>query len=175
MIHPMAPHWTLMQTRVELIAPCGPGELFFHVSDLDRYPVWIGGLVYAAERLEDDSNDQPAWWVELRSRIGPLARSKKLRMVRTEIIEGHLAVFERREVDGREHSNWRLQVEVNSVAAVGSGPDTAGPEEITESHLEMTLTYEGRLWTGGILEKVLQDQIDRGRDQLLNILTQPMR
>lgn len=164
-----------MQTRVELIAPCGPDELFVHVSDLDRYPVWMGGLVYAAERLEDDSNDQPAWWVELRSRIGPLARSKKLRMVRTEIIEGHLAVFERREVDGREHSTWRLQVEVNAVAAVGSGPDTAGPEEIMESHLEMTLTYEGRLWTGGILEKVLQDQIDRGRDQLLNILTQPMR
>lgn len=160
-----------MQTRVELIAPCGPGELFFHVSDLDRYPVWMGGLVYAAERLEDDSDDRPVWWVELRTRIGPLARSKKLRMVRSEHVDGHLAVFERQEVDGREHSTWRLRAEVTALAPSASDITTSGEHEVVESHLEMTLTYEGRLWTGGILEKVLQDQIDRARDQLLSILT----
>ncbi len=79
---------------------CGPDELFFHVSDLDRYPGVDGVDWYAAERLEADSNDQRhlvggiTWSLDW-----PFARSKKLRMVRTEIIEGHRR-FERREVDG---------------------------------------------------------------------------
>jgi hypothetical protein len=157
-----------MQTRAELIAPCKPGEVFAHVADLSSYPQWMGGLVHSAVRSEDDANAEPAWEVELRSRIGPLARSKKLRMVRTEFVGDRSAVFERREVDGREHSVWRLEAQVTPVEPAGS---IAGE---VSSHLVMTMTYEGRLWSGGILEKVLQEQIDRGRDRLLAILTQTM-
>jgi len=157
-----------MQTRVELIAPCGPADLFVYVSDLTRYPSWLGGLVHSAKRLEEDSGARPAWLVELRSRMGPLARSKKLRMERTELIEDHLAVFERQETDGRNHSIWRLRAEVSAVA-----PTEGRRPEDEQSRLEMILTYEGGLWTGGILEKVLQDHINRGRDELLKILTQP--
>jgi hypothetical protein len=159
-----------MQTRVELIAPCAPGELFFHVSELDRYPQWMGGLVHQAQPLEDGDAHLPAWWVELRSRLGPLARSKKLRMVRTELVEESLAVFERRETDGRNHSTWRLRAQVTALE-----PIEVGGSWTEQSRLDMTLTYEGGLWTGGILEKVLQDQIERGRAELLRILTQPKR
>jgi hypothetical protein len=163
-----------MQTRAELIAPCNAGEVFAHVADLSSYPQWMGGLVHSVVRHEDEANAELAWEVELRSRIGPLARSKKLRMVRTEFVEGRLAVFERREVDGREHSVWRLEARV-----IALNPAESVTESVTDSvtgevnsHLVMTMTYEGRLWTGGILEKVLQDEIDSGRDQLLAILTQ---
>jgi hypothetical protein len=154
-----------MQTRAELIAPCSLSEVFVHVADLESYPSWLGGLVYSAARQDDAAGLHPAWIVELRSRIGPLARSKKLRMVRTEMISDRLVVFERQETDGREHSVWRLRAELFEI-----------PEELTPAtRLEMTLSYEGRLWTGGLLEKVLQDQIDAGRDRLLEILTQPTR
>jgi hypothetical protein len=158
-----------MQTRAELIAPCGPGEIFAYVEDLSRYPQWMGTLVHSAVRREAGADDEPAWEVELRSRIGPLARSKKLRMVRTEFAQDRSAVFERREVDGREHSVWRLEAHVIPLDPIGSDDSNM------RSHLVMTMTYEGRLWTGGILEKVLQEQIDRGRDQLLAILTQTTR
>jgi hypothetical protein len=159
----------MMQTRAELIAPCSMSEVFAYVADLDRYPAWMGGLVYSAVRDGDPTVSPPAWNVELRSRIGPLARSKKLRMARTEMISDRLVEFERQEIDGREHSVWRLRAELTSDQA----DEKAGSQSSTL--LKMTLVYEGRLWTGGLLEKVLQDQIDAGRDQLLKILTQPTR
>jgi hypothetical protein len=159
----------MMQTHAELIVPCVPSEVFGYVADLDRYPVWMGGLVHSAERVDEATAALPAWAVELRSRIGPLARSKKLRMVRTEMIPDRLAVFERQEIDGREHSVWRLRAELASHQTI----EETG--SLTASRLVMTLNYEGRLWTGGLLEKVLQDQIDAGRDRLLKILTQPTR
>lgn len=156
-----------MQTRAELIAPCSPSEVFGYVAELDRYPTWMGGLVHSAHLDEDGPAAFPAWIVELRSRIGPLARSKKLRMVRTDIVPDRLVVFERQEVDGRDHSVWRLRAELATHTPCGE------TDPVTSTRLEMTLTYEGRLWTGGLLEKVLQDQIDAGRDRLLTVLTQP--
>jgi hypothetical protein len=35
----------------------------------------------------------------------------------------------------------------------------------------MHLHYGGGLWTGGVLERVLTDEIDRGRDHLLSVVT----
>jgi hypothetical protein len=47
------------------------------------------------------------WDVELRARLGPLARSKRLRMVRTvRDPETFTATFERDQADGRNHSPW---------------------------------------------------------------------
>lgn len=44
-------------------------------------PQWLE-IVTRAEPMGDDGNE-PAWAVDLRGRMGPLARSKRLRMVRT--------------------------------------------------------------------------------------------
>ncbi|MCB0955519.1 MAG: SRPBCC family protein [Ilumatobacter sp.] len=144
-----------MDVHASLQAPCEPAALFAFVDDLARYPDWVD-LVHRAEADDDgDGGDggRPAWAVELRARLGPLARSKRLRMERTvHDTERHVAVFERVERDGRHHSPWVLRAEV-----VGDGEGSA---------LHMHLHYGGALWTGGLMERALTDQITAGRERL---------
>lgn len=144
-----------MQTSASLEAACPPADLFRHVSTLDRYPAWMT-LVHAAIPESDGEAHRPAWAVELRTRIGPLARSKRLRMVRTEFEPDRLVVFERAEVDGRRHADWVLRVDL----------DPAGDT----TRLTMHLSYGGSLWTGGVLQHVLDAEIERGRDRLLALV-----
>lgn len=135
-----------------MTAPCSPGELFGWIDDLSLYPSWMG-LVHRAEAIEP-RGDNPRWNVELRARVGPFARSKRLVMARTICEPDHRVVFERDETDGRQHSVWRLAAHV---AEQGSG-----------SSLLMELHYGGSLWTGGLAERVLHDEIVRSRDRLVN-------
>jgi hypothetical protein len=147
-----------MDVSASLEAPCTPVELFAFVDDLGRYPAWVD-LVHRAEAVADgaDSTADPEWQVELRARIGPLARSKQLRMRRTlHDVDGCVAVFERHEVDGRRHSPWVMRAEVV--------PTSDG------SALKMLLHYGGGLWTGGVLERALADQITNGRERLLALV-----
>ncbi len=142
-----------MDVHASLDAPCSADALFALVDDLGRYPAWID-LVHRAEPVEGES---ATWLVELRARVGPLARSKRLRMARTVHDPDHgVAVFERREADGRRHSPWVLRVTVNEADGT--------------SALRMHLHYGGGLWTGGVLERVLADQITSGRERLLALL-----
>ncbi len=143
-----------METRAELDLPCEPNELYEHVALLDRYPPWMP-LVHAVAPSADDEG-RPAWDVELRTRIGPLARSKRLRMVRTEVVPDRRAVFERQELDGRRHAAWVLGV------AIEPRP--------TGSRLGMHLSYSGTLW-GAVLERVLAEEIRRGSDNLLRLVS----
>ena len=116
-----------MEITERLELPCAPSELFPHIDDLERYPPWMR-LVHAAERV-DDPDDRPAWTVELRARVGPLARSKRLRMVRSETVADQLAVFERAELDGRVHARWALRAELEPTPA-GSALTQANPQHI---------------------------------------------
>jgi hypothetical protein len=140
-----------------------PDAVLAVVSDLATYPRWLD-LVTRAEPMESEDGDLgPAWDVELRGKVGPLARSKRLRMVRVEdgTPEGRGAVrFERREVGDRSHSPWVLTAEVAS-SAVGDG---------TGSTLTMRLHYGGSLW-GGVLDRVLADAVDRGRSRLPQVIS----
>lgn len=144
-----------VDVHAALEAPCSPEELFAFVDDLARYPAWVD-LVHRADLI--DGGDGPReWHVELRARIGPFARSKQLRMQRTtHDTAANVAVFERHEVDGKSHAPWVLRAEV---ASVGDG-----------SRLEMHLHYGGGLWTGGVLERALADQITNGRERLLTLV-----
>jgi hypothetical protein len=149
-----------VETTATMIAPCEPSVLYEHVELLDRYPAWMP-LVHDARRVDDERGDL-AWTVELRTRVGPLARSKRLRMVRVAAEPDRSAVFERREVDGRSHSPWVLRADV---APVDGG-----------SRLTMHLSYGGSLWTGGVLQRILDDEIRRGSDALLRLVSDgPMR
>ena len=144
-----------MDVHASLEAPCDPDRLFAFVDDLSRYPSWVD-LVHRAEPVATDE-----WQVELRARIGPLARSKRLRMRRTTLDPARrVAVFERHEVDGRKHSPWVLRAEVS-----GDGGDGGG-----QASLRMHLHYGGALWTGGVLERTLADQITNGRERLLQLV-----
>ncbi len=103
---------SLVDLTATLDAPCTPEVLFADVDDLGAYPSCWLSIVPRAERAEADPGDVgPAWAVELRGRIGPLARSKRLRMVRTALYVPHHVRFERRELDGRQHSPWVLDAD----------------------------------------------------------------
>ncbi|MGB3734586.1 MAG: SRPBCC family protein [Ilumatobacter sp.] len=143
-----------MEIVRSLTADVAPHELFAHVDDIADYPAWMP-LIHEVERLDGDT---PAWTVELRARVGPFARSKRLRMERTRLEQDRVAVFERREADGREHSEWILRADLD-VAADG------------RTVLTMTLSYDGSLWAGPILERVLDDQVRRGSDRLLALVS----
>jgi hypothetical protein len=141
-----------------LEAPCPPTTLFAVVDDLGLYPDWLSIVPRAV--VDDTPSagsdaDRPAWVVDLRGRLGPLARSKRLRMVRTVHETDRRARFERRELDGRSHSAWVLDAQV---APTGSG-----------SRLTMALHYGGS-FGGSVLERMLRDEIERSRPRLLDLL-----
>lgn len=164
-----------MDVTVELDAPVPTATLFAAVEDLGRYPAWLD-IVPRAERLppgpakgggseggpaEDGAAEggadppAPAWSVDLRARVGPLARAKRLRMERTVHDPDTHVRFERVETDGRQHSPWVLDAIVE--------PAGAG------SRLTMVLHYGGGLF-GPILERLLVEEIERSKARLLLLL-----
>lgn len=139
-----------MDVRASLDATCDASRLFDLVGDLASYPQWMD-LVHRAEPLGND-----AWEVELRAKVGPFARSKRLRMVRTAAEPNSLVRFERVEVDGRQHAPWVLTATIESVGS--------------QCTLTMHLHYGGALFTGGVLERVLADKIENGRARLAELV-----
>ena len=143
-----------MDVTADLEAPCPPTELFAWVEDLGRYPRWLD-IVPRAEAVEGRPGDPgPAWSVDLRGRVGPLARSKRLRMVRT-VLEPARVRFERVEHDGRRHSPWVLSAEVDAVPG--------------GSRLRMHMHYGGSL-VGPLVERLLADEIANSRPRLLALV-----
>lgn len=153
-----------MDISEHLDTPGAPEVLFAWVEDLVHYPDWLD-IVPRADRIvrgasvetdgpevEPDGSEEPAWVVDLRGRLGPLARSKRLRMVRSECQAPSTVTFERREHDGRAHAAWVLRAEVT--------PTDRG------SRLTMHLHYGGSLW-GPVLEHLLRDEIGNSRERLL--------
>ncbi|MEO6987613.1 MAG: SRPBCC family protein [Aquihabitans sp.] len=147
-----------MDVVAELVAPCSPAELYHWVEDLELYPQWLE-IVTRAVRLDDD-----VWEIDLRGRLGPLARSKRLQMVRT-VHDGATARFERVESDGRDHSPWVLEV----VVAPNNEVDGDAGEHSEGTHLRMHLHYGGGLF-GPVLERLLRDEIERSRERLLALV-----
>jgi uncharacterized protein YndB with AHSA1/START domain len=144
-----------VDTVSSLEAPCGAERVFAAVADLADYPDWLS-IVNRAQPAEPAPADGgPAWLVELRGRLGPLARSKRLRMVRTVVDAPHHLRFERRELDGRAHSPWILDAEVE--------PRDGG------SRLTMRLHYGGA-FGGATLERMLAAEIEDSHPRLLALL-----
>ena len=137
-----------MDVTATLDASCSPERLFAEVIDLSTYPTWLT-IVTRADRREDGAD---AWTVDLRGRLGPLARSKRLRMERTELDSPRRVRFERREAGGRNSSPWVLEATVEP---------TAGGSRLT-----MSLHYGGS-FGAGLLERMLTDEIERSRPALL--------
>ena len=122
------------------------------LRDLAQYPHWLD-IVHSAAV---DENSDCAWIIDLRGKVGPFARSKRLRMVRTSDDANTSVVFERSEVDGRNHSEWRL-----TVFFAGAG---------NETEVSVEMFYGGSMFGGGILERMLADQIERSRPKLVALL-----
>lgn len=123
------------------------------VDDLSAYTQWMP-MIHGIERADDAG--ETAWSVELRAKVGPFARSKRLRMVRTvhdTSPDGSVTVvFVRREVPARQHSAWTMTVRVSP-----RGPGCT---------VAMDLEYGGSLWTAGVLDRVLASNIEAGKKGL---------
>lgn len=141
-----------MDISVDTATTAEPERLFRLVEDLSAYPSWMG-LVHAVSVVASD-----VWDVELRGRIGPFARSKRLRMRRTVHESPRHARFERDESDGRQHGRWVLDAVVEPTAEGGS-------------RLEMTLHYGGRLWSA-VVERALLDEVEASKRRLAESLAQ---
>ncbi len=142
-------------------------DLFAVVSDLATFPRWIE-LVHQVEPITEVTSPQPLWWVTLRARIGPFARSKRLRMARTvhrppgtvPDQPGQVR-FERAEVDGRDHAPWTMEVMVVTLAG-----------EPYRSRADCRLHYGGDMWTGP-LEGQLEATAQRAGQALETITGAP--
>lgn len=144
-----------MDVTADLVAPCPPDHLFAWVDDLARYPQWLEIVPRASTVPAHPDDPGPAWSVDLRGRLGPFARAKRLRMARTVHEPGRVR-FERIEHDGRQHSPWVLSAEVS--------PAEEG------SRLHMHLHYGGALM-GPVIERLLADEIERSKPRLLALVT----
>ena len=142
-----------MDVVAELEAECPPDRLRELIRDLGRYPSWLSIVPRAELEPEVASVEEPAWSVELRAKVGPLARSKRLRMVRTVDDLDHVR-FERAELDGKQHSAWVLDA--------GIAPTAHG------SQVTMSLHYGGRLG-GAAVERLLRDEIEASRPRLRSL------
>ncbi len=145
-----------MDVTASLDTDAAPQRLFDLVADLGSYPEWLDIVPRAEPAAGDDGDPGPAWSVDLRAQVGPLRRSKRLRMVRSEHRSPERVVFERRELDGRSHSPWVL------TATVAAGDDAT-------SRLTMRLHYGGNLWVP-LLDRLLADEIERSRVRLVGVL-----
>ncbi len=145
-----------MEIERSIVLAASPDDVFALVDDLDRYPQWMQ-LVHDVAAAVPTGDDRPAWEVELRAQVGPFARSKRLRMVRTVHEPTSTVVFERDEVDGRQHSPWVLRC-------------TIVPNALDHVRLTMNLVYGGNLWTGAVLQRVLDDHVERGAVELSELL-----
>ena len=144
-----------MDVTATLDAPCGPDALFVWIEDLGSYPRWLEIVPRAEPATPHEDDVGPAWSVDLRGRLGPFARSKRLRMVRTGHDAPHTVRFERVEHDGRSHSPWILDATVDEVDG--------------GSRLTMHLHYGGRLWASP-LDRLLTDEITKSRPRLLRLV-----
>jgi len=147
-----------MDVTANVDVPVSVEILFSYISELKNYEAWLE-MVHSVNSISDVSStsyDLDTWIVELRARLGPFARSKRLRMVRKICEAPNCVVFERAENDGRSHSAWVLSATVSQTEKGSS--------------LQMNLYYSGSLFTGGLLERVLADQIEQGRAKLIQQL-----
>jgi uncharacterized protein YndB with AHSA1/START domain len=131
-----------------------PSKVFAAVADLDTYPRWFA----VVDRAAAVPADEPTWDVDLAARLGPLKRTKRLRMVRVEASAGDgLVRYERQEEDGRPHGAWLLEAQVTP-AAGGSG-----------SELRIHLHYDGVAWVPG-LDLLLRQEARRAGARLESLL-----
>lgn len=144
-----------MDVTAELSCHADAAAVHAIVADLATYPSWLDIVARCSVTDPAADDDRPAWLIDLRGQMGPLRRTKRLRMVRV-VDEANRVRFERRELDGRKHSAWTLSAEI-------------APADIDAAEagvlLTMRLHYGGNLWLP-ILDRLLSDEIERSAPRL---------
>jgi hypothetical protein len=138
--------------RADLRHP--PALVFAAVSDLATYPGWLGIVMDVEAATPHADDDGLAWFVDLGARLGPVRRTKRVRMVRTIHEPETRARFDREEHDAEAHSAWTLSAAVDT----DEGAQDA-------CRLRMDLHYGGAGWFPG-LDLVLRQEIRRAGGRL---------
>lgn len=144
-----------METTATVVVETDPATAYSAVADLAGYPQW-SGIVHTVAPGATTVDGLAVWEVDLRAGVGPFTRSKRLRMVRVVDDAPRRCVFERHELDGRHHSMWRLECRIDEGRA--------------SSTVTMDLHYGGRLWTGGVLERILDQEVSEAAQRLRSLL-----
>ena len=139
-----------MKHSSELFVDATPEVVVDVLADLSTYPSW-NDLVAAAEVLDQMPDDPgPAWRTTLTAKVGPFARSKQLRFVRSTLDsddEGTTNIgFSRNELDDRTHASWRMECTVST-------------HDESRTAVVHTLSYDGGLWVpalGGVLDGAIE-------------------
>ena len=138
-----------MRTELTVDVNASQDRVFDYLADLANFRELIP-IIHAIDPSIEQG--ERVWDVELRAKVGPFARSKRLHMVRSQCEPHSNVVFNRVESDQRDHAPWVLSV----VVLPGSGG----------SKVTIKLEYGGRLWTAGVLERILRENIDEGTRRL---------
>jgi hypothetical protein len=139
-----------MDVSASLDAPFAASAVFPWVSQLERYPSWLD----IVRSVVPDG--EGAWIVDLRARLGPFSRSKRLRMTCAEVVPDRRARFERAELDGRDHSPWVLEAAL----------EPAGDDACT---VTMSLHYGGGDMPSAV-ERLLGNEIERCKRRLIDVV-----
>ncbi|MFI5040607.1 MAG: hypothetical protein ACHQNA_01950 [Acidimicrobiales bacterium] len=143
-----------MDLRAEVELPCTLAAAHGELDELDGYPEWLGIVRSTARAAADGDDAGPAWWVDLGAGVGPLQRTKRVRMARTAVDRSSIR-FERRETDGVEHAPWALSVELE---------EGVGRETVT--FITLSLWYGGTAWVP-LLDAVLATEVRRAGRRLV--------
>lgn len=111
-----------MDARFVTRVPAPPDRVFPVVADLATYPRWMA-IVSGADA--SDSDDPPAWDVQLGAGVGPVKLTKRVRMVRVHEESPRSVRFERAELDGEDHPAWILSAAVEPVEPHGSASEVS--------------------------------------------------
>ena len=153
---PTAPDYNRpVHVRSRTVVDAGVTAVHGAVRDLATYPSWLG-IVHRAS-LAEGPDGGTAWSVDVGARLGPARLVKRLRMVRVADEPERLVRFERREMDGKPHPPWLLEV---VMATAGAGA----------TELTVDLHYGGRRWLPG-LDRLVRDDARRAGPRLATILT----
>lgn len=142
-----------MRKTIAATLDAPPAAVADLLGELDRYPDWLDLVVAADTTVATKGDIGPAWLVTLRAKVGPFARSKRLRMVRVANDPDHLR-FERSELDDRDHASWVLDARLS---------------QTRPCMVNVELSYSGRLWSSP-LEAILRSQTSTAIERLKTLV-----
>ena len=119
------------------------------LSELTTYTEWLN-FIDSVELVE--SVDDLVWMLVLKAQLGPFSRMKKLRMARVASEPRKLIRFERKEISGRDASDWSIDVKFKQL-------------DLETTEITFVVSYSGKFWTR-TLETVFNTYVDQARTDL---------
>ena len=119
------------------------------LSELTTYTEWLN-FIDSVEPVE--SEDDLVWMLVLKAQLGPFSRMKKLRMARVTSEPRKLIRFERKEISGRDASDWSIDINFKEL-------------DLKTTEIAFVVSYSGKFWTR-TLETVFNTYVDQARTDL---------